>query len=76
MDFKDIIKNIKPEILTKGLSKITTLPISTDKILDLMSKVPVVRIIAYAEKGFNSMTEEQKVEFVKNCMIAAAKAAA
>lgn len=75
MDFKGMISEVKPDVIVKVLAKAGVI-MSPDKVLEVMSKVPVLRLIAYMEKGFNSMTEEQKIEFVKNCMIAAAKAAA
>jgi hypothetical protein len=80
MDFKDLVEKVKPDVTVKMIEKykpyLTKIGIKPNDILDLMSKVPVIRFLAYADKAFNSMSEEQKIEFIKNCMIAAAKAAA
>lgn len=56
----ELIAGLDAQKINDGLSK-------------LAEKTPIVGIFL---KAFNSMSEEEQVDFVKNCMIAGAKAAA
>lgn len=38
-----------------------------------IQKTPLIRILPYFYKAFDSMSEEEKTEFLKNAMIAGAK---
>lgn len=51
------------------------IPLILDKLEEGLKNTPFLKYLIYFDKAYDSMTDEERIEFTKNMMIAGAKLA-